>query len=54
MREAIAWLKKSETTNDIDLIWRDVDPLLKDLKHALIHQVPEFAAAEEERFTHIL
>ena len=48
MREAITWLNKSEATNDIDLIWRDVDPLLKNLRHALIHQVPEFAAAEEE------
>jgi uncharacterized protein len=48
MREAIVWLNKSEATNDIDLIWRDVDPLLKNLRHALIHHVPEFAAAEEQ------
>ncbi|HEY5916270.1 MAG TPA: HD domain-containing protein, partial [Chryseolinea sp.] len=48
MREAVTWLNKSEASNDIDLIWRDVDPLLKNLRHALIHQVPEFAAAEEQ------
>ncbi len=40
MREAIAWLNKSETTNDIDLIWRDVDPLLKNLRHALSIRFP--------------
>ncbi|HMG89318.1 MAG TPA: tetratricopeptide repeat protein, partial [Chryseolinea sp.] len=45
--EAIAWLKKAEASNDIDLIWRDVDPLLKNLRQALAHQVPDFAAAEK-------
>jgi len=29
--EALKWIEKAEQTNDIDLIWRDVDPLLKDL-----------------------
>jgi uncharacterized protein len=44
--EAIAWLKKAELSNDIDLIWRDVDPLLKNLRQAL-HHGPDFAAAEK-------
>lgn len=48
MREAISWLKKAEGTNDIDLIWRDVDPLLADLRLALINGSPDFAAAEEQ------
>lgn len=30
-QEALQWIEKAEQTNDIDLIWRDVDPLLKDL-----------------------
>jgi TolB-like protein/Tfp pilus assembly protein PilF/predicted metal-dependent HD superfamily phosphohydrolase len=47
MREAIEWLKKAEASNDIDLIWRNVDPLLKDLRQALMNHVPDFAAAEE-------
>ena len=48
MREAISWMKKAETTNDIDLIWRDVDPLLKDLRHTLTNGSPDFAAAEAQ------
>jgi TolB-like protein/Tfp pilus assembly protein PilF len=47
MREAISWLKKAEATNDIDLIWRDVDPLLADLRLAITNGSPDFAAAEE-------
>ncbi len=30
--KALQWIEKAEQTNDIDLIWRDVDPLLKDLQ----------------------
>jgi TolB-like protein/Tfp pilus assembly protein PilF/HD superfamily phosphodiesterase len=31
MEKALEWLKKAEETNDIDLIWRNVDPLLETL-----------------------
>lgn len=48
MRDAISWIKKAEATNDIDLIWRDVDPLLKDLRHALANGSPDFEAAEAQ------
>ena len=42
--EASAWIRKAERSNDIDLIWRDVDPLLKELREAN----PESIAADFE------
>jgi TolB-like protein/Tfp pilus assembly protein PilF/predicted metal-dependent HD superfamily phosphohydrolase len=43
--EASAWLSKSELTNDVDLIWRDVDPLLQPLRER-IRPVIDFHRAE--------
>lgn len=34
LEEAAKWLNKAEKTNDIDLIWRNVDPLLKELSNS--------------------
>ncbi|MDH4091893.1 MAG: tetratricopeptide repeat protein [Cyclobacteriaceae bacterium] len=48
IEEATAWLTKAERTNDIDLIWRDVDPLLKKLRGIKRNQraAPDFEGAE--------
>jgi uncharacterized protein len=46
--EAAAWLKKAEDTNDIDLIWRTVDPLLAKLRQRPAKKnVVDFAGAED-------
>lgn len=50
---AKSWLKKARETNDIDLIWWDVDPLLKNLRDQLAFdknekQVPDFEGAEKQ------
>ncbi len=47
------WLKKAKKTNDIDLIWWNVDPLLKGLRDQLSSKssdltVSDFAAAEKQ------
>jgi TolB-like protein/predicted metal-dependent HD superfamily phosphohydrolase/Tfp pilus assembly protein PilF len=42
---AVEWLAKAKVTNDIDLIWLDVDPLLKALPKEL--STPDFAGAEK-------
>ena len=48
-KEVDKWLKKAEETNDIDLIWRNVDPLLKDFvpPKAEEESVADFRKAEE-------
>jgi TolB-like protein/Tfp pilus assembly protein PilF/predicted metal-dependent HD superfamily phosphohydrolase len=47
--EAIVWIKKAEGTNDIDLIWRKVDPLLLRLRSggAKVSSTPDFENAEQ-------
>jgi TolB-like protein/predicted metal-dependent HD superfamily phosphohydrolase/Tfp pilus assembly protein PilF len=52
---AYGWLQKAEQTNDIDLIWKNVDPLLKDLRNYSPSsqanvQAPDYAAAQEIAF----
>jgi TolB-like protein/predicted metal-dependent HD superfamily phosphohydrolase len=50
LREAKIWLQKAVTSNDIDLIWRDVDPLLKKLKESNEgdpKRSPDFDGAEK-------
>jgi tetratricopeptide (TPR) repeat protein len=49
---AKSWLDKAWKTNDIDLIWWQVDPLLKDLRESLPNggmksRTPDYAAAEK-------
>gem|GEM_PF-218893 len=49
---AKSWLDKAWKTNDIDLIWWQVDPLLKSLRDSLPNggvksRTPDFAAAEK-------
>ncbi len=48
VKEATAWIRKAEVTNDIDLIWRDVDPLLEGLRAGSTQVVPalDFEGAE--------
>jgi len=48
LEEASAWIKKAELTNDIDLIWSDVDPLLKKLRESSSQSrsTPDFEGAE--------
>lgn len=44
------WFTKARGTNDVDLIWWNVDPLIKELRESLKEQasrVPDFKAAEE-------
>ena len=43
------WLRKARNTNDIDLIWLNVDPLLSELTNRLDNEVsiPDFEAAEK-------
>jgi TolB-like protein/HD superfamily phosphodiesterase/Tfp pilus assembly protein PilF len=46
---ATQWLTRAKGTNDVDLIWWNVDPLIKDLRQYLNEQesiTPEFEAAE--------
>lgn len=43
--EALNWLAKAKVTNDVDLIWLNVDPLLRDLE--LVSAPSDFAAAKE-------
>jgi len=50
---ARSWLEKARKTNDIDLIWWQVDPLLKNLRdHLLIDErkssSPDFVSAEKQ------
>ncbi len=50
---ATTWLEKARKTNDIDLIWWDVDPLLKNLRDHLVNEKskstsPDFVAAEKQ------
>ena len=47
--EATAWIKKAEGTNDIDLIWRNVDPLLLPLRSggAKVRSMADFEKAEQ-------
>lgn len=40
------WLAKANATNDVDLIWLHVDPLLKELNNSPAHS-PDFAGAEK-------
>jgi TolB-like protein/predicted metal-dependent HD superfamily phosphohydrolase/Tfp pilus assembly protein PilF len=40
------WLAKARATNDVDLIWLQVDPLLKELIKSATHS-PDFAGAEK-------
>jgi TolB-like protein/Tfp pilus assembly protein PilF/predicted metal-dependent HD superfamily phosphohydrolase len=51
LEKAAHWLKKSRETNDIDLIWWDVDPLLKTLRDSISKNATsgtaDFAAAEK-------
>jgi TolB-like protein/predicted metal-dependent HD superfamily phosphohydrolase/Flp pilus assembly protein TadD len=44
------WLEKARKTNDVDLIWWDVDPLIKDLREQINRELakgPDFAGAEK-------
>ena len=44
------WLEKARKTNDVDLIWWDVDPLIKNLREQIISELakgPDFAGAEK-------
>ncbi len=50
---ARTWLEKARKTNDIDLIWWNVDPLLKSLRDQLVNESgkstsPDFVAAEKK------
>jgi HD superfamily phosphodiesterase len=52
MESAKTWLSKAKETNDVDLIWWNVDPLLKALRENLNtqggeSQSPDFDAAEK-------
>jgi tetratricopeptide (TPR) repeat protein len=49
LEEAAKWIAKAQRTNDIDLIWRDVDPLLVRLNElsTLTPKEPDFEAAEK-------
>lgn len=47
--DALAWLAIAHATNDVDLIWVNVDPLLSDLK-AIESTPPDFASVKEEIF----
>ncbi len=48
LAEAAAWITKAEGTNDIDLIWRNVDPLLQVLRPdgSEVRSAPDFENAE--------
>jgi len=50
--EAKEWLRKARVTNDIDLIWWNVDPLLKNLREQLAMDpdlpTADFEAAEKQ------
>lgn len=43
---ALLWLEKAKTTNDVDLIWLQVDPLLRELNNSFAHS-PDYAGAEK-------
>lgn len=47
-QEASAWMSKAELTNDIDLIWRHVDPLIAKLRKQSpgTNSTPDFDGAE--------
>ena len=49
VKEARAWIKKAEQTNDIDLIWQKVDPLLTKLQQGFHsdQSVPDFEGVEK-------
>ena len=51
LNKAAHWLTRARETNDIDLIWWDVDPLLKTLRDSFnssnVTAVADFAAAEK-------
>jgi predicted metal-dependent HD superfamily phosphohydrolase len=45
---AISWLKKAKQANDVDLIWLEVDPLLKNIRSQIERiSSPDFEAAEK-------
>ncbi len=47
---ALHWLSKAKETNDVDLIWWEVDPLLKNLRIQLkekTNRLPDFDRAEK-------
>jgi hypothetical protein len=50
MNAAKNWLAKAKVTNDVDLIWLNIDPLLKDIRHTAEESAgdssPDFAGAE--------
>jgi TolB-like protein/predicted metal-dependent HD superfamily phosphohydrolase len=47
-QEALAWITKAELTNDIDLIWRKVDPLLQELHlESTVCELADLKGAEE-------
>lgn len=48
VKEALTWMNKAEFTNDIDLIWRNVDPLLVRLREQSrdTNSTPDFDGAE--------
>lgn len=49
LAEARQWLEKAHETNDVDLIWTAVDPLLKGVRD-LMNTTPDFNAAK----THVM
>lgn len=50
LSNAKIWLQKAQATNDVDLIWWQVDPLLKPLRELSLNAEPDYSGAE----THIL
>jgi len=41
------WLEKARKSNDVDLIWWNVDPILKILREQLLHEAKQPASADQ-------
>ena len=51
LTKAKYWLTKARMTNDVDLIWLGVDPMLKDLGQTVNVGEPDFEGAEKHILT---